>query len=93
MKYRTLVRQAVVTKCNVSTCAMQQAEAGEAVDAVNISNGWRRVQQLHYRKMRYEKATLSHERNPDKHSPETVGIFQNVAHMEDKYLIYKISNG
>ena len=39
-----------------------------------------------------EKAKVAHERNPDKHSMETVGVIKQATDKEDKYLIYKINN-
>ena len=47
---------------------------------------------LSYTNIRSEKAKISQERNPDKHSLEAVGILKQATDKEDKYLIYKINN-
>ena len=43
---------------------------GEAIAAGDIQEAKRTAIQLSYAKLRYEKANLAHERNPDKHSLE-----------------------
>ena len=47
---------------------------------------------LSYTNIRLKKAKISHERNPDKHSLEAVGILKQATDKEDKYHIYKINN-
>ena len=47
---------------------------------------------LSYTNIRSEKSKVAHERNPDKHSLEAVGILKQAMDKEDKYLIYKINN-
>ena len=67
---------------NVDTHAIQCAEVGKAVDAGNISEGWRRAQQLTYKQICYEKVCLSHKGNPDKHSQEAV-VFKTSREMAE----------
>ena len=57
---------------------IQQAELGEMAAAVNIQGAWKRAMQLSYTNIIYEKAKLFHERNPDKHSLEAVGILRKL---------------
>ena len=64
---------------------------GEAVAAGAIQEALRRAKSLSYANLRDEKAKLAHERNPDKHSLEAVGILKKATDMEDKYLVYKIN--
>ena len=65
---------------------------GEAVAAGDIKEAQRRGMQLSYTNLRYEKANLACERNPDNHSLEAVGNLKKATDMEDKYLIYEINN-
>ena len=58
----------------------------------DIQEACRRPMQLSCTNLRYEKGNLAHERNPDKHSLEAVGILKKATDMEDQYLIYKINN-
>ena len=65
---------------------------GQTVVASDIKEGQRRAMQLSYTNLRYEKAKLSHERNPGKHLLEAVGILKKATDVENKHLIYKIKN-
>ena len=58
----------------------------------NISEAWRRALQLSYSHIRCKKPSLAHERNPDMHSLEAIGILKKMADKGDKYLMYKINN-
>ena len=58
----------------------------ETAAAGDIQEACRRVMQISYTNLRYEKANLAHEKFPDKHSLEAVGILKKAADMEDKCL-------
>ena len=64
---------------------------GEAVVAGDIPEVWRRAMQGSYTNFRYEKANLSHKRNPDKHSLEAIDILEEATNMDDRYLINKLN--
>ena len=91
-KHRRLVKKLWVRNSSVGTHTIQQAEVGKEIAAGNISEAWGRILQLSYSHIWSKKANLNHERNPDEHSLEAIGIFQEVTDKEDKYLIYKINN-
>ena len=71
---------------------IQQAEVGQAVANSDIWEAQKRAMQLSYANIRSEKAKISQEKNPDKHSLEAVGILKQTTDKEGKYLIYKINN-
>ena len=48
--------------------------------------------QLSYANVRSEKAKITQEKNPEKHSLEAVGILKQATDKEDKDLIYQINN-
>ena len=73
-KYRSLVSEAVLRNIGVGAPAIQQAEIGEEVAAGDIQEAQVRAMLLSYVNLMYEKAKLSHEKNPDKHSLKAVGI-------------------
>ena len=76
----------------LSAQGIQQAEVGQAVANSDIQEAQRRAMQLSYANVRSKKAKISWERNPDKHSLQTVGILKQAMDKEDKYPIYKINN-
>ena len=57
---------------------IQQAEVDNGVAASDIQETQRRAMQLSYTNLRYEKAKLGHERNPNKYSLEDVGILKKL---------------
>ena len=67
---------------------IQQAKPGQAVADGDIWEAQRRATQLSYANVRSEKAKITWERHPDKHSLEAVGILKQATDKEDKYLIY-----
>ena len=71
---------------------IQQAEVCQAVANGDIWEAQRRAIWLSYANVRSEKAKITPERNPDKHSLEAVGILKQATDKEDKYLFYKINN-
>ena len=73
-RYRSLAREAVLRNSGLGACSIQQMEMGGAVAAGDIQEAWRRAKQLSRANLRYEKANLACERNPDKHSLKAVGI-------------------
>ena len=76
----------------LGACGIQQADMGQAVADSDIKEAWRRAMQLSYANIRSEMAKVAHERNPDTHSLEAVGILKQTTDKEDKYLIYKINS-
>ena len=91
-KYNKWVRVAMLKKSGLGACGIQQAEVGQAVAGSDMNEALRRTMQLSYTNIRSEKAKFAHERNPDKHSLEAVGILKQAMDKEDMYLIYKINN-
>ena len=89
--YMLQVRKAVFRNSGLGMCAIQQAEVVEEVAAGDIQEAQRRSMWLSYANFRYEKATTAHERKPDKHSIEAVGILKKATDRENKYLIYNIN--
>ena len=71
---------------------IQQTEVGQAVAKGDIQEAQTRTMQLSYANVRSEKAKITRERNPDKHSLEAVGVLKQAMDKEDKYLIYWINN-
>ena len=71
---------------------IQQAKVGQAVADSDIQEAQRRAMWLSYANVRSEKAKITQERNPDKHSLEGVGILKQATDKEDKNLIYRINN-
>ena len=71
---------------------IQQAKVGQAVADGNIHKAQRRAMQLSYANVRSEKAKITQEKNPEKHSLEAVGILKQATDKEDKYLIYRINS-
>ena len=60
-------REAVLRNSGLGACAIQQAEIGDTAVAGDIWETRRRAVQLSYvNSVRYEKANLTHDRNPDK---------------------------
>ena len=90
--YRKQVRDAVLRNRGLGAQDIQQAEVGQEVANGGIQEAQGRAMQLSYANVRFEKARISWERNPDKHSLEPVGILKQATDKEDKYLIYKINN-
>ena len=66
-KCRHQVREAFLRYSGIGAHAIQQAEVGEAVVVGDIQEAHKRAIQLYYANIRYEKANLACERNPDKH--------------------------
>ena len=85
-------RDAVFRNRCLGAWGIQQAEVGQAVADSDIWEMQRRAMWLSYATIRSQKANISQERNPDKHSLEAVGILKQALDKEDKYLIYKIYN-
>ena len=82
-KYR-LRPETVLRNSDLGVCGIQQAQLGEAFAASDIQDAWKRAMQLSYTKLRYKKAKLAHEKNPDKHSLEAIGILKKATDMEEK---------
>ena len=91
MKYRSLVREAVLRNSGIVACVIQQAEMGEAVAAADIQEPWGSAMQLSYANLKVWKGWSCLWKEP-KHSLEAVGILKRAPDMEDKFLIYKIIN-
>ena len=75
-KYRHQVRETVLRNSSLGACVIQQAEVGGAVATGNIQEAWRRAMQLSYSNLRFEKANITNEKNPDKHSLEDCRYFK-----------------
>ena len=90
--YRKQVRDAVLRNSGLGAQGIQQTEVGQAVGDGNIREVHKRTMWLSYTNIRSEKAKISWERNPDKHSLDAVGILKQTTDKEDKKLIYKINN-
>ena len=86
------VREAMLQNRGLGVQGIQQAEVGQAVTDSNIWEAQRRAMQLSYVNVRSEKAKITQEKNPEKHSLEAVGILKQAMDKEDKYLIYQINN-
>ena len=82
-KYKSIVRETVLRNSGLGAHAIQQAEVWEAVATGDIQEAWRSALQLSCANLRYQKANLSHERNPDIYSLEAVCIFKRVTDVED----------
>ena len=82
----------MLRNCGLGSHGIQQAEVGQAVADGDIKEAQRRATWLSYTNIRCEKTKVAHERNPDKHSLESVGILKQAVDKEDKYQIYKINN-
>ena len=67
-------------------------KVGEAADAGNIAEELRRGQELIYKGIQYQKASLSCYRNPNNDSLEAVGIYKSATDEGDKILIHKINS-
>ena len=91
-KYSNQGRDTVPRNSGLGTCGIQQAEVGQAVGTTDIKEAWSRPMQFSYTNIRSKKAKFTHERNPDKHSLEAVGILKQATDKEYMYLIYKINN-
>ena len=74
--YRKQVREAMLRNRSSGAQGIQQAEVGQEVANNDIQEAQRRAMGFSYANIRSEKTKISQERNPDKHSLETVGILK-----------------
>ena len=86
--YKKQVREAMLQNRGLGAQGIQQAKVGQAVANGNIHKVQRRAMQLSYANVRSKEAKITWERNPEKHSLESVGILKQAMDKEDKYLIY-----
>ena len=86
--YKKQVKEAMLQNRGLDVQGIQQAKVGQAVAEGNIQEAQRRAMQLSYANIRSEKAKIAQEKNPDKHSLETVGVLKQTTDKEDIYLIY-----